>query len=118
MDKKIRDEVKSLIKLGLPENLAIITACANKGKPELAEEYLEELQEEQQELKSFLNQFAPMIETIKLQEEGTKIIPLKELPSYSTTMNELNSIIKCDDVNNEMTIVENDLGITESLTRQ
>lgn len=99
MDKNIRDEVKSLIKMGLPENLAIITSCANKGKPEMAQEYLEELQEEQNEIKDFLSQFAPLTETIKLQEEGTKATPLEVLP--------LPPSMKCNDANNKMTITEN-----------
>jgi len=100
MDKKLRDEVKSLIKMGLPENLAIITACANKGIPDQAKEYLEELQEEQEEIKNLLSNFAPLTETIKLQEEGTKAITLEVLPLPP-------SLIKCDDINNEMTITEN-----------
>jgi len=99
MDKKIRDEVKSLLKMGLPENLAIITACSNKGKPEMADEYLAELLEEQNELKDFLSNFAPLTETIKLQEEGTKTVPLEAIP--------LPPSMKCDDKNNEMTITEN-----------
>lgn len=93
MEKEIRNEVKSLLKIGLPENIAIITACANKGKPELAQQYLEELNEEQQEIQSFLKQLIPVTEAIKLQEEASKLI----LPSDT----------KCDDKNNEMTITEN-----------
>ena len=46
MDKELRLEVKNLIKLGFPENIAIITACANQKKPEIAEQLLEELNEE------------------------------------------------------------------------
>jgi len=93
MEKEIRNEVKGLIKLGLPENVAIITACANKGKPEMAEQYLEEINEEQQEIQSFLKQLIPVTEAIKLQEEASKLIQSSET--------------KCDDKNNEMTITEN-----------
>lgn len=93
MEKEIRNEVKSLLKIGLPENIAIITACANKGKPELAQQYLEELNEEQQEIQSFLKQLIPVTEAIKLQEEASKLI--------------VSSDTKCDDKNNEMTITEN-----------
>lgn len=95
MEKEIRNEVKSLLKIGLPENIAIITACANKGKPELAQEYLEEINEEQQEIQSFLKQLIPISEAIKLQEEASKLIQLSD--------------IKCDDKNNNMTIIENPL---------
>ena len=106
MEKEIRNEVKGLIKMGLPENLAIITACANKGKPELAQQYLEELNEEQQEIKDFLNQFKPISEVLELQKEETKIILTEPV------------VIKCDDVNNEIILTETDLGLTESLSRQ
>ena len=46
MDKEIKQEIKRLTREGLGEQLAIITACANKGKPELASEYLEEMHED------------------------------------------------------------------------
>lgn len=50
MDKQIKAEIKGLIKSGFPEDIAIITACANHGKPEQAIEYLEELNEDQNEI--------------------------------------------------------------------
>jgi hypothetical protein len=99
MERKIKDEVKSLLKMGLPENLAIITACANKGKPELADEYLADLQEEQSELQQILSNMMPLTESIKLQEEGSKVIVLEAVP--------LPPSMKCDDKNNEITITEN-----------
>ena len=95
MEKEIRNEVKCLLKMGLPENIAIITACANKGKPEMAQQYLDELNEEQDEIQSFLKQLIPMSEAIKLQEEASKLI-------QSTNS-------KSDDKNDEMTITENAL---------
>lgn len=93
MEKEIRNQVKGLLKIGLPENIAIITACANKGKPEMAQQYLEELNEEQQEIQNFLKQLIPVTEAIKLQEEPSKLI--------------LSSDTKCDDKNSDMTITEN-----------
>jgi pentatricopeptide repeat protein len=51
MDKEIKQEIKRLMREGFSQQLAIITACANKGKPELAEEYLEEMADEQDEIK-------------------------------------------------------------------
>jgi len=50
MDKQIKAEIKGLIKAGFPEDIAIITACANAGKPEHALEYLEELNDDQQDI--------------------------------------------------------------------
>jgi hypothetical protein len=51
MNKEIKQEIKRLVRDGFSEQIAIITACANKGKPELAEEYLEELSYEQDDIK-------------------------------------------------------------------
>ena len=54
MDKEIKNEVRGLLKQGIPEPIAIITACANKGKPELAAEHLEEMADEQAEIKEMM----------------------------------------------------------------
>jgi len=59
MDFKIKNEVKALIKLGFPENIAIITACANNGKSEHAQEHLEELAFEQSEIIDMLKYLVP-----------------------------------------------------------
>ena len=50
MDKQIKAEIKSLMKQGFPEDIAIITACANGGKPEAAIDYLEEFVEDQNDI--------------------------------------------------------------------
>tara|TARA_R110002126_G_scaffold231198_3_gene375902 strand:+ start:2144 stop:2608 length:465 start_codon:yes stop_codon:yes gene_type:complete len=68
MDKEIKQEIKRLTREGLGEQLAIITACANKGKPELASEYLEEMQEEQDDIKYALEKLGmvPLHEAYKI----------------------------------------------------
>ena len=77
MDKKFNREVEGLVKLGLPENIAIITASVKLGKPEIAENYIEEIKDEQNELKELLSLMMPLEESQKLQqEEGTKCISL------------------------------------------
>jgi len=77
MDKKFNREVEGLVKLGLPENIAIITASVKLGKPEIAENYIEEIKDEQNELKELLSFMMPLEEAQKLQqEEGTKCISL------------------------------------------
>ena len=70
MDFKLKNEVKSLIKLGLPENIAIITASANQKKEHVAKDYLDELIYEQEELKSTLSNFITFEKSI--QEETKK----------------------------------------------
>jgi len=79
MDKKFNREVEGLVKLGLPENIAIITASVKLGKPEIAENYIEEIKDEQNELKELLSLMMPLEESQKLQqEEGTKCISLNK----------------------------------------
>jgi hypothetical protein len=68
MDKELRNEVKNLIKKGFPENLAIITACANQNKPEMAEEYLLEIVEENEEMQTLIKYMIPFEESLKIQE--------------------------------------------------
>jgi hypothetical protein len=57
MDFKLKNEIKSLIKLGLPENIAIITASANQKKVNVAKDYVDELMYEQEELKTTISNF-------------------------------------------------------------
>jgi hypothetical protein len=78
MDKKFNREVDSLVKLGLPENIAIITASVKLGKPEIAEIQIEEIKEEQNELKEMLSLMMPMEEAQKLQQEGSKCISVNK----------------------------------------
>jgi hypothetical protein len=70
MDKQIKAEIRGLMKQGFPEQLAVITACANAGKPELAIDHLEELNEEQDEIKNGLELMGmrPFHETIEEAE--------------------------------------------------
>ena len=51
MDKEIKQEIKRLMREGFTEQMAIITACANSGKPELASDHIEELNDEQDTIK-------------------------------------------------------------------
>ena len=68
MDRELRNEVKNLIKKGFPENLAIITACANQNKPEMAEEYLQEIVEENEEIQTLIKYMIPFEESLKKEE--------------------------------------------------
>lgn len=69
MDKELRQEVKNLMKQGFPENIAIITACANQNKTELSHQYLAEIQEENEEIEMLVKHLIPLSEAIKLQQE-------------------------------------------------
>ena len=75
MDFKLKNEIKSLIKLGIPENIAIITASANQKKEHMAKDYLDELKYEQEELKTTLSNFITFEKSMCCAgEEQTKSI--------------------------------------------
>ena len=140
MDKELRQEVKNLIKLGFPENIAIITACANQKKSEFATEYLNEIIDENEEVEMLVKYLIPMSESIRLQqEEEARIIYSKPLEiedkneiltkASDVLPNEVsNNYMSADHVDDGITITENssyfplseikeELGITESLHR-
>ena len=111
MDKELRIEIKNLMKQGFPENFAIITACANQKKSELAEQYLAELQDENEEVEILIKNLIPLEEALRLQsEEEARIINKKTpLEIYMYEADEpKNDSPKCDDVNNNMTITINE----------
>ena len=66
MDKKIKADIKNLMKMGVPEDMAIMCACAMNKKPELADDYIEDLKKEQTEIKDFLKEFVKVEEINKL----------------------------------------------------
>lgn len=78
MDKKFNREVEGLVRLGLPENIAIITASVKLGKPEIAEMQIEEIKDEQIELKEMLLLMMPLEQSQKLQLEETKCISMNK----------------------------------------
>jgi len=59
-DSQIKHEIKNLIKIGLPEDMALLVASAKYNKPELAEDILSEQSEENDILAQSLEFFKPM----------------------------------------------------------
>lgn len=64
MDYKLKLEIDKLTKLGLSDDMALIVACANQGKPEMAESYTEMISQEQQLIKDQIKDFKPFNESI------------------------------------------------------
>lgn len=81
MDKKIKTDIKNLIKMGVPEDMAVMCACAMNNKPELAEDYIEDVIKEQIEIKDFLKEFAKVEEVNKLvkDEEHIEKLTIEEI---------------------------------------
>jgi hypothetical protein len=77
MDKKIKNDIKNLIKMGVPEDMAVMCACAMNNKPELAEDYIEDVIKEQNEIKDFLKEFVKVEEVNKLIKDEEHIEKVK-----------------------------------------
>ena len=77
MDKKIKNDIKNLIKMGVPEDMAVMCACAMNKKPELAEDYIEDVIKEQNEIKDFLKEFVKVEEVNKLIKDEEHIEKVK-----------------------------------------
>ena len=57
---KINQELQQLIKLGVPEDMALVVACANHKNPNEASDAIEMLKDEQQIIIEQLNNFIPL----------------------------------------------------------
>jgi len=60
MDKKIQAEVKTLMKIGLPEDLALLSAGAKHGNEDVVNNVLNDLCDEQELLAKAMSEFKPM----------------------------------------------------------
>lgn len=63
----MKTEVNNLIKIGIPEDLALICVCRKYGKDHLVEDILLEKKQEQELLKEELEKFVPF--TLAGQEQ-------------------------------------------------
>ena len=70
MDYKLKVEIDKLTKLGLSDDMATIVACANFGKPDMAQSYTEMIAQEQQLIKEELKEFKPFNESIIYNAEN------------------------------------------------
>ena len=57
MDFKMKREVAQLVKIGIPEDIALIAICKKYGKEELVSDILGEQREEQYILNQMLKEF-------------------------------------------------------------
>jgi hypothetical protein len=71
---EIKNEIKKLTKIGLPEDMALLVAAAKYNKPELAEEVMENSMEEQQQIIKEMTHMKPM-EIVDTTGSITPILP-------------------------------------------
>jgi len=75
MDNRLKNEVKNLMKLGLPEDFAILAAGAKLGDENAVNTVLNDLYDEQTELQNSLSHLVPMMPIALEDTQGEVIIP-------------------------------------------
>jgi len=75
MDLKMKYEIKQLVKIGIPEDVAFFSVCVKYNKKHLVEDYMEETRQEQEILREELERFTELKKTIidkELDVDGLK----------------------------------------------
>lgn len=90
-DAQIKNEIKNLIKIGLPDDMAMLVASAKFNKPELAKEFLVERSEDNEILEQSLEYFKPMEmhDTIGVAVSGFKPNMFYEISEWNGKMTPL-----------------------------
>ena len=70
MDSRLDLEVKKLVRMGIPEDMAYIVACAKLGKPEMAQAMLDDVASLQDDIKAELDGFMPLEEMLKMESQN------------------------------------------------
>jgi hypothetical protein len=65
-DFKIDMEIKQLVKMGVPDDMAFVIAHINNGKADEIQPMLEKYKQEQQMIKEELNKFVPFEQNLSL----------------------------------------------------
>jgi hypothetical protein len=80
MDLKMKYEIKQLVKMGIPEDVAFFSICVKYNKKHLVEDHIEETRQEQELLKEELERFTEFTKIIidkELDVDGLKDEPLE-----------------------------------------
>jgi hypothetical protein len=89
-DFKIDMEIKQLIKMGVPDDMAFVIAHINNGKADEVEHVLDKYKQEQQMIKEQLSNFVPLAEVISaglLQGQPLDVPLEKNLSLYNIDSN-------------------------------
>jgi len=73
MDKKAETELKQLIKIGVPENMAYLIVSHKYNKKEEVENIIDDIKDEQQEIKNELKNFIELSKNNTFIENENKI---------------------------------------------
>jgi len=70
MDLKMKYEIKQLVKIGIPEDVAMFSVCVKYNKTYLVNDYIDETKQEQELLKEEVNRFIELKHTLnELKDE-------------------------------------------------
>lgn len=93
MDKKIQAEVKTLMKIGLPEDLALLSAGAKYGNEDVVNSVLNDLCDEQELIIQAMSGFKPMC-PLALEYVPAEIIKHDQTKVLFVEMNPITNEIK------------------------
>lgn len=69
MDFKTKETYKQLLKLGFPDNLALICACAKHNQVDYCMDELENLEQENNLIAEEMKDFQPLEENLKMYKD-------------------------------------------------
>jgi hypothetical protein len=92
MDTRLKNEVKNLQKIGLSEDLALLSAGLKLGNEDVVNSVLNEMYDEQEELKEVLGRFKPFAN-----------LPLEDVPASPIKAENVESIfVVVDPITNKV----------------
>lgn len=77
MDLKMKYEIKQLVKIGIPEDVAMFSVCVKYNKTYLVNDYIDETKQEQEILREELERFTELKNTLNLRNNELKDEPLE-----------------------------------------
>lgn len=66
MDLKMKYEIKQMVKIGIPEDVAIFSVCVKYNKTYLINDYIDETKQEQELLREELEKFTELKNTLNV----------------------------------------------------
>lgn len=93
MDRRLENEVKNLMKIGLPEDLAILCAGIKTGNEDAVNGVLNNLSDENEDLKEALSQFT-VYAPLPIQNHNGELLKPTDLTKLFVEVNEITNETK------------------------
>ena len=92
MDTRLKNEVKNLQKIGLSEDLALLSAGLKLGNEDVVNSVLNELYDEQEELKEVLSRFKPFA-NLSLEDAPASLIKAENVESIFVVVDPISNMV-------------------------